>query len=140
MEARIYYGIWNCGKFWVKSACVMPSFSPVMCMRFCLFIIKWWRLPSSFFVFDSLGGLIFFTMVSVCKARLARLLENVNTHFRNFVGQNQQKTYSENGMKSSDKVPKCKRESALSRIARKRLIFFHTNNYKSQTNCYSLTD
>jgi hypothetical protein len=28
-------------------------------------------------------------MVSVCKARQARLLKNVNKHFRNFIGQNQ---------------------------------------------------
>ena len=38
-------------------------------------------------------------MVSVCNARHARLLKNVNKHFHNFVGQNQQK--NEKGMKSS---------------------------------------
>ena len=46
-------------------------------------------LVSSFFVFGNLGCVIFFTMVYVCKARL---LKNVDKHFRNFVGQNQQKT------------------------------------------------
>jgi hypothetical protein len=46
---------------------------------------------SSFFVFGDLGCVIFFAMASVCKARQARLLKNVNKHFRNFVGQNQQK-------------------------------------------------
>ena len=40
------------------------------------------------FVFGSLGCEIFFTMVSV---RKARLLESVNKHFRNFMGQTQQK-------------------------------------------------
>ena len=58
-------------------------------------------LVSSFFVFGSLGCMIFFKMVSVCKAWQARLLKNVNKHFRNFVGQNQGKTKNENGMKSS---------------------------------------
>jgi ERCC4-related helicase len=55
-------------------------------------------LISLFFVFGDLGCVIFFTMVSVCKARQARLLKNVNKIFRNFVGQNQRK--NENGMKS----------------------------------------
>jgi hypothetical protein len=52
------------------------------------------RLITNFgkFVFGDLGCVIFFTMFSVCKARQARLLKNVNKHFRNFVGQNQQKT------------------------------------------------
>ena len=48
-------------------------------------------LVSSFFVFGDLGCVIFFKMVSVCKARQARLLKSVNKHFRNFVGQTQQK-------------------------------------------------
>ena len=52
-----------------------------------------------FFVFGNLGCVILFTMVSVFKARQARLFKNVNKHFRNFVSQNQQKT--KNGMKSS---------------------------------------
>ena len=58
-------------------------------------------LVSSFFVFGDLGFVIFFMMVSVCKARQARLLKNVNKHFHYFVGQNQQKIKSKNGMKSS---------------------------------------
>ena len=58
-------------------------------------------LLSSFFVFGDLGCVIFFNMVSVCKARQARLLKNVNKHFRNFVGQNQWKMKNENGMESS---------------------------------------
>ena len=58
-----------------------------------------------FLFFRPFGCVIFFTMVSVCKARQARLLRNVNKHFHNFIGQNQQKTKSENGMKSS-LVPK----------------------------------
>ena len=41
-------------------------------------------LVSSFFVFGDLGCLIFFMMVSVCKARL---LKNVNKHFHNFISQ-----------------------------------------------------
>ena len=49
-------------------------------------------LVSSFFVFGNLGCVIFFMMVSVFKARQARLLKSVNKHFRNFVGQNQRKT------------------------------------------------
>ena len=58
-------------------------------------------LVSSIFVFGTLSCVIFFTMVSVSKARQTRLLKNANKHFRNFVGQDQQKTKSENGMKSS---------------------------------------
>ena len=38
-------------------------------------------LVSSFFVYGSLGCLIFFTMVSVCKTRQARLLKNVKEIF-----------------------------------------------------------
>ena len=49
-------------------------------------------LVGSIFVFGSLGGVLFYMMVSVCKARQARLFKNVNKHFRNFVGQDQQKT------------------------------------------------
>ena len=49
-------------------------------------------LVSSFFIFGNLSCEIFFTMVSVCKARQAGLLKNVNKHFCNFVSQNQQKT------------------------------------------------
>jgi hypothetical protein len=45
-------------------------------------------LVSSFFVFGDIGCMIFFTMVSV---RKARLLKNVNKHFRNSGGQNQRK-------------------------------------------------
>ena len=44
-----------------------------------------------FLVFCDVNCVIFFTMVSVCKARQARLLKSVNKHFRNFVGQTQQK-------------------------------------------------
>ena len=58
-------------------------------------------LVSSIFIFSSLGCMIFFTMVSAFKARQARLLKNVNKHFGNFVGQDQQKTKSKNEMKSS---------------------------------------
>ena len=39
--------------------------------------------------------MIFFKIVFVCKAIQARLLKNVNKHFRNFVSQNQQKTIIE---------------------------------------------
>ena len=49
-------------------------------------------LVSSFFVFGDLSCVIFFTMVSICKARKARLLKNVNKHFRNFISQNKKKT------------------------------------------------
>ena len=49
-------------------------------------------LVNLFFVFGDLGCVIFFKIVSVCKARQARLLRNVNKHFHNFVGQNQRKT------------------------------------------------
>ena len=66
-----------------------------------------WVLPGSlqilvslFFVFGNLGCVIFFTMVSVCKARQARLLKNVNKHFHNFVGQNQRKTKNKMGWKA----------------------------------------
>ena len=52
-------------------------------------------LVSSFFVFGDLGCVIFVTMVSVCKARQARLLKNVNKHFL------PKPTKKENGMKSS---------------------------------------
>mgnify|MGYP007045460620 CR=1 FL=1 len=52
-------------------------------------------LVSSFFIFGNLSCEIFFTMVSVCKARQTRLLKNANKHFLNFVGQNQQKTEME---------------------------------------------
>ena len=45
-------------------------------------------LVSSFFVFGDVGCMIFFKMVSICKARL---LKNVNKHFPNFFGQNQRK-------------------------------------------------
>jgi hypothetical protein len=55
---------------------------------------------SSFFLFGDLGCVIFFTMVSVCKARQARLFKNVNKHCRDFDGQNQQKLKSENGIKA----------------------------------------
>ena len=47
-----------------------------------------------FLVFCDVSCVIFFTMVSVCKARQARqarLLKTVNKHFYNFIGQNQQK-------------------------------------------------
>ena len=54
-------------------------------------------LVSLIFVFGSLGCVIFFMMVSVCKARQTELLKNVNKHFHNFEGQDQQKK----GMKSS---------------------------------------
>ena len=59
------------------------------------------QMVSSFFVFANLDCVIFFTMVSVRKARQARLLKSVNKHFHNFVGQKQRKTKSKNGMKSS---------------------------------------
>jgi hypothetical protein len=49
-------------------------------------------LVSSFFVFGDVGCVIFFTIVSICKARQAKLLKNVNKHFGNLVSQNQQKT------------------------------------------------
>ena len=49
-------------------------------------------LVSSFLVFGDLGCVIFFTMISVCKARQPRLLKNANKHFRNFIGQIQRKT------------------------------------------------
>ena len=55
----------------------------------------------SFFVFGNLVCVIFFMTVSVCKARQARLLKNVNKHFRNFDGQKQQNPKNENEMKSS---------------------------------------
>ena len=45
-------------------------------------------LVSLFFVFGNLGCVVFFTMVSVCKARQAGLLKNVNKHFCHFDGQN----------------------------------------------------
>ena len=35
------------------------------------------------------------------QSKTDKTLKNVNKHFRNFVGQDQQKTKSENGMKSS---------------------------------------
>ena len=44
------------------------------------------------FVFRNLGCVIFLKMVSVCKARQARLLKTVNKHFYNFIGQNQRFT------------------------------------------------
>jgi len=49
-------------------------------------------LVSWFFVFGNVSFVIFFTMVSVCKARQARLLKNKNKHFHNFISQNQRKT------------------------------------------------
>ena len=49
-------------------------------------------LVSLFFVFSKLGCLIFFMMVSVSKARQARLLKNVNKHFHDFISQNQRIT------------------------------------------------
>ena len=55
-----------------------------------------------FFLFGNLGCLIFSTMVSVCKARQATLLKNVDKHFRNFVSQKQRKMSNKNGMKSSE--------------------------------------
>ena len=48
-------------------------------------------MPSSLQILVS-SFLIFFTIVSVSKEIQARLLKNVNEHFRIFVGQNQQKT------------------------------------------------
>jgi hypothetical protein len=45
----------------------------------------------SSFVFGDLGCVVFFMMVTICKARQARLLKNVNKHFSNFIGQKQQK-------------------------------------------------
>ena len=56
-----------------------------MCRAHCAHLITYFGN----FVFGNLGCVIFFTVVSVCKARQARLLKNVNKHFRNFVGQNQ---------------------------------------------------
>ena len=41
--------------------------------------------------FCDISCMIFLTMVSICKARQARLLKNINKHFCNFMGQNQQK-------------------------------------------------
>ena len=45
--------------------------------------------------FRCFSCVIFFRLVSVCKARQARLLKNVNKHFHNFIGQNQRKTKNE---------------------------------------------
>ena len=52
-------------------------------------------------LFGSLGCVIFFTMISVSKARKEMLLKIVNKHFLNFIGHNQLKMKSKNGMKSS---------------------------------------
>ena len=41
-------------------------------------------LVSLFFVFGSLGCVIFFTMVSISKTRQARLLKNVNKHITQY--------------------------------------------------------
>ena len=59
-------------------------------------------LVSQIFVFGSLGCMIFFTMVSVCKPRQTRLFKNANKRLRTFVDQDLQKTKERgNGMKSS---------------------------------------
>ena len=56
-------------------------------------------LVSLFFIFGDLGCVIFFTTVSVCKARQSKLSKNVDKHFRNLISPNQRKTKDENGMK-----------------------------------------
>ena len=48
-------------------------------------------LVSLFFAFGNIGCLIFFTMVSVCKARQARLLKNVNKNFITSLAHNNKK-------------------------------------------------
>ena len=61
-------------------------------------------LLSLFFVFGDLGCVIFFIMVSVCKARQTKLLKNVNKHFRNFFSQNQQKNKNEINSNTTEKT------------------------------------
>ena len=78
-------------------------------------------LVSLFFVFWDLVCVIFFTIVFVCKARQAKLLKNVNKHFRNFVRQNQQNR-NKNGMKWSN-ITYMSHENASGRFMKvKRLL------------------
>ena len=52
-----------------------------------------------------------------------KTFKNVNKHFHNFIGQNQQKTKSENGMKSS-LVPKIIHDISIPQIIVLTLVHF----------------
>ena len=101
---------------WSKYLVTLWTFIHRKCLK-CLDFLKWWKdkfqmqtglsscrlsswfmpsslqiLVSSFLSFGDLGCVIFFTLVSICKARQARLSKYVNKPFCNFVSQNQRIT------------------------------------------------
>ena len=80
--------------FWRSSFYALALLIFMLCFFHftCLMFVSFHFGNFFFFVFSSHRLRIFFTMVSICKARQARLLKNVNKHFRNFVSQKQQKT------------------------------------------------
>ena len=87
-------------------------------------------LVSSFFVFGSLGCVIFFTMVSICKARHARLLKNVKKYFITSSAETNEKiTYPFN------KTTACILVKIITRIRCKVHVLYHGMG-RANTTCW----
>ena len=78
-------------------------------------------------------------MVSICKTRQSRLLKNVNKHFRNFIGQNQQKTKMEwKAQKSTypfNKATACILVKIVTRVRCKVHVLYHGMG-RANTTCW----